>query len=242
MFHGRIGTMSIFLTCFALIFFGLLFLSIFFTCLTVYIQPRKLHQILEDAEITNLTITDYNPPPITSSMASSAAAAALGMEIRFRVSSENTNKRLGVQVWHMRIAAALDLRQDGLRRTELGRAYVVPGFLQLPRETAHLLTTPILVSGFNLSSQAAAALKAHVSSGFLPLRVYMKVRGQYKRVDRSWQTKFSGYFGGTLYGDDKCGLNVSLSTTPNNNNNATHLQGRRCKWSVSIPVPAISSI
>ena len=241
MFHGRIGTMSIFLTCFALIFFGLLFLSIFFTCLTVYIQPRKLHQILEDAEITNLTITDYNPPPITSSSSSSsmasseAAAAALGMEIRFRVSSRNRNKRLGVQVWHMRIAAALDLRQDGLRRTELGRAYVVPGFLQLPRETAHLLTTPILVSGFNLSGRAAAALKAHVSSGFLPLRVYMKVRGQYKRVDGSWQTKVRIY-DGTLYGDDKCGLNVSLSTTPNNNNNnASHLQGRQCKWSVSVP-------
>ena len=219
--------------CSALICFGLLFVVIFFIAVGFYIGESNLHQTLEDAEITNLTITDYNPPPITSSMASSAAAAALGMEIRFRVSSENTNKRLGVRVWHMRIAAALDLRQDGLRRTELGRAYVVPGFLQLPRETAHLLTTPILVSGFNLSGRAAAALKAHVSSGFLPLRVYMKVRGQYKRVDGSWQTKVRIY-DGTLYGDDKCGLNVSLSTTPNNNNNnnATHLRGRQCDWSV----------
>ena len=210
--------------CFALIALGIVFLFVFFLYVGIYIEARNLYQTLEDAEITNLTITDYNPA-ITSS-SSSSSSSALSMAIGFRVLSRNRNKRLGVRVWHMRIAAALDLP-----RTELGRAYMVPEFLQLPRETAHLQTTPILVSGFNLSSEAAAALKAHVSSGFLPLRVYMKVRGKYKPVDGSWQAKVSG--SGDLNGDDKCGLNVSLSTSANTN--ASHLQGRKCEWSVAVP-------
>ena len=214
---------------FALIFFGIIFLAIFYLYVGIYIEARGLYQTLEDAEITNLTITDYNPA-VTPSLSSSSAVS---MAIGFRVLSRNKNKRLGVRVWHMRIAAALDLPQDGLRRTELGRAYVVPEFLQLPRETAHLQTTPILVSGFNLSSEAAAALKAHVSSGFLPLRVYMKVRGKYKPVDGSWQAKAGGYSYLYLNGDDKCGLNVSLSTSANAN--ASHLQGRQCEWSVAAP-------
>ena len=216
--------------CDALIFFGMIFLAIFVLYVLIYIEPRNLYQTLEDAEITNLTITDYNPA-ITSS--SSPSSSAVSMAIGFHVLSLNKNKRLGVRVWHMRIAAALDLPQDGLRRTEVGRAYVVPEFLQLPRETAHLQTTPILVSGFNLSSEAAAALKAHVSSGFLPLRVYMKVRGKYKPVDGSWQAKAGGYSYLYLNGDDKCGLNVSLSTSANAN--ASHLQGRQCEWSVAAP-------
>ena len=221
--------------CVALFLFGGIFLAIFFLYVDSYLKPTNLYQTLEDAEITNLTITDYNPA-ITSS---SASSAAVSMAIGFRVLSQNKNKRLGVRVWHMRIAAALDLPQDDLRRTEVGRAYVVPEFLQLPRETAHLQTTPILVLGFNLSGEAAAALRGHVSSGFLPLRVYMKVRGRYKRVDESWQTKLYRSFGTTLYGDDKCGLNVSLSSSANNNN-ASHLQGRKCEWSVAVPATEYS--
>ena len=215
--------------CVALISLGIVFLFVFFLYVGIYIDATNLYQTLEDAEITNLTITDYNPA-VTPSLSSSSAVS---MAIGFRVLSLNKNKRLGVRVWHMRIAAALDLPQDGLRRTEVGRAYVVPEFLQLARETAHLQTTPILVSGFNLSSEAAAALKAHVSSGFLPLRVYMKVRGKYKRVDGSWQAKAGGYSYLYLNGDDKCGLNVSLSTSANAN--ASHLQGRQCEWSVAAP-------
>ena len=132
----------------------------------------------------------------------------------------------------MRIKATLDLPEDiDLSRTELGRAYVVPKFVQYPNTTETLRTTPILVSGFQLSGAAAIALKDYVSSGFLPLRVCIKVRGQYKAVNGSWLTT-----GDTLYGDEQCVLKVALSTTSANNNNSESYylgQGGLCNWSVA---------
>ena len=211
-----------FLVSLPLVFLGVIFVIIFLISVWIYIDESNLRQTLEDAEITIFAITDNNPQ---SSSSSSSSSSAVSMAIGFRVSSRNRNKLLGVRVWHMRIAAALDLPEDNLRWTEVGRAYVVPEFLQLPHETTHLRTTPILVSDFPLSSKATTALKDHVSSGFLPLRIYIKVRGQYKRVDGSWQTMVCNT-GNTL-----CRFNVSLST--NASSNASHLQGAQCEWSVA---------
>ncbi|XP_002993525.2 NDR1/HIN1-like protein 26 [Selaginella moellendorffii] len=171
------------------------------------VNRSKVHHILEDAVLSNLSASN------SSSQGSRIDSASL----TFKVWSRNANKKMGVHFWHLRIAAVY-------RGYELGRAYASP-FVQPPRNITHF-EAPLQLFNLTIPLDLATKLKGDLDSGQIPMRINVKMRAKYKRVDKSWQTKL---ISGDLHGDDKCNLLIGVSST----NRFSSLKGRQCGWTVA---------